>query len=202
MNKVYKIDKGMIKGILDLCNSKRLFEVNENVMMELGYIGIEKEDNIFALKSDIRDFLLCKIAKFGILYSEKYFIDNDEIKMFNFLKSEYGFDIDCIAENKFINVEVLGLAFSILHEVFHMVQYIEMMNDDRDIGELQNTTEHLYEEVMRLEEIGIDATEKYRRIPQERFADTNAIIFIYKHLEELIDIVLNNTTCEEMVEGI
>lgn len=112
--------------------------------------------------------------------------------MFKALKKLHNFDIYEMANDYGVDVEVLGIMFSFLHEIFHMKQYLDMIHKDESLNELTKKTKHLYEEVDRLERNGQDGSLLYRSIPQERFADLGAIIFLVDHIGELIDIVRYN----------
>lgn len=189
--KKYQLNKGVIKGILDLCGDEGVFRKDFKGSLQIGFTELYGS-NIFSIHSDIASYLFFTKAEFNICYAENYFIDESEEKMFKALKGLHDFDIYEMANDYGVDVEVLGIMFSFLHEIFHMKQYLDMVHEGKSLNELSERTKPLYDEVDRLERNGQDGSLLYRSIPQERFADLGAIIFLVDHIGELIDIVKNN----------
>ena len=189
--KKYQLNKGVIKGILDLCDDEGVFKKDFLGNLQIGFTELYG-DNIFSIHSDISRYSFFTLAEFDICYAENYFIDESEEKMFKVLKELHDFDIYEMANDYGVDVEVLGIMFSFLHEIFHMKQYLDMVHEGKSLNDLTERTKHLYDEVDKLERNGQDGSLLYRSIPQERFADLGAIIFLVDHIGELIDIVKNN----------
>ena len=189
--KKYQLNRGVIKGILDLCDDEGVFKKDFQGSLQIGFTELYG-DNIFSIHSDIVSYLFFTKAKFDICYAENYFIDESEEKMFKALKELHDFDIYEMANDYGVDVEVLGIMFSFLHEIFHAYEYLTMVHEGKSLNELTERTKHLYDEVDRLEKNGQDVSLLYRSIPQERFADLGAIIFLVDHIGELIDIVQSN----------
>lgn len=197
--KKYQLNRGVIEGILDLCNDEGVFKKDFQGSLHIGFTELYG-DNIFSIHSDIISYLFFTQAEFDICYAENYFIDESEEKMFKVLKELHDFDIYEMANDYGVDVEVLGIMFSFLHEIFHMKQYLDMVHDGKSLNELTERTKHLYDEVDRLEKNGQDGSLIYRVIPQERFADLGAITFLVDHIGELIDIVRYNVKVVELEE--
>ena len=189
--KKYQLNRGVIKGILDLCDDEGVFKKDFLGNLQIGFTELYG-DNIFSIHSDISRYSFFTLAEFDICYAENYFIDESEEKMFKALKGLHDFDIYEMANDYGVDVEVLGIMFSFLHEIFHMKQYLDMVHEGKSLNDLTERTKHLYDEVDKLERNGQDGSLLYRSIPQERFADLGAIIFLVDHIGELIDIVQNN----------
>ena len=189
--KKYQLNRGVIKGILDLCDDEGVFKKDFLGNLQIGFTELYG-DNIFSIHSDISRYSFFTQAEFDICYAENYFIDESEEKMFKALKGLHDFDIYEMANDYGVDVEVLGIMFSFLHEIFHMKQYLDMIHEGKSLNELSERTKPLYDEVDKLERNGQDGSLLYRSIPQERFADLGAIIFLVDHIGELIDIVQNN----------
>ena len=189
--KKYQLNRGVVKGILDLCDDEGVFKKDFQGSLQIGFTELYG-DNIFSIHSDILRYSFFTQAEFDICYAENYFIDESEEKMFKALKELHDFDIYEMANDYGVDVEVLGIMFSFLHEIFHMKQYLDMIHDGKSLNELSERTKPLYDEVDRLERNGMDGSKMYRVIPQERFADLGAIIFLVDHIDELIDIVRYN----------
>ena len=189
--KKYQLNRGVIKGILDLCDDEGVFRKDFLGSLQIGFTELYG-DNIFSIHSDITTYIIFTQAEFNICYAENYFIDESEEKMFKALKELHDFDIYKMANDYGVDVEVLGIMFSFLHEIFHMKQYLDMVHEGKSLNDLTERTKHLYDEVDRLEKNGQDVSLLYRSIPQERFADLGAIIFLVDHIGELIDIVQSN----------
>ena len=189
--KKYQLNRGVIKGILDLCDDEGVFKKDFQGSLQIGFTELYG-NNIFSIHSDIIQYTFFTQAEFDICYAENYFIDESEEKMFKALKGLHDFDIYEMANDYGVDVEVLGIMFSFLHEIFHMKQYLDMIHKDESLNELTKKTKHLYDEVDRLEKNGQDGSLLYRSIPQERFADLGAIIFMVNNIHKLIDIVQSN----------
>lgn len=189
--KKYQLNRGVVEGILDLCDDEGIFRKDFLGSLQIGFTELYG-DNIFSIHSDITSHLFFTLAEFDICYAENYFIDESEEKMFKALKELHDFDIYEMANDYGVDVEVLGIMFSFLHEIFHMKQYLDMIHKDESLNELTERTKHLYDEVDRLEKNGQDGSLIYRVIPQERFADLGAITFMVNNIHKLIDIVQNN----------
>ena len=189
--KKYQLNRGVVEGILDLCDDEGIFRKDFSGSLQIGFTELYG-DNIFSIHSDISRYSFFTKAEFDICYAENYFIDESEEKMFKALKGLHDFDIYEMANDYGVDVEVLGIMFSFLHEIFHMKQYLDMVHEGKSLNDLTERTKHLYEEVDRLERNGQDGSLLYRSIPQERFADLGAIIFLVDHIGELIDIVRYN----------
>lgn len=189
--KKYQLNREVVKSILDLCGDEGVFRKDFKGSLQIGFTELYGS-NIFSIHSDIVSYLFFTKAEFNICYAENYFIDESEEKMFKVLKELHDFDIYEMANDYGVDVEVLGIMFSFLHEIFHMKQYLDMVHEGKSLNELSERTKHLYDEVDKLERNGQDGSLLYRSIPQERFADLGAIIFLVDHIGELIDIVKNN----------
>lgn len=189
--KKYQLNRGVVEGILDLCDDEGIFRKDFLGNLQIGFTELYG-DNIFSIHSDISRYSFFTQAEFDICYAENYFIDESEEKMFKALKGLHDFDIYKMANDYGVDVEVLGIMFSFLHEIFHMKQYLDMIHKDESLNELTERTKHLYDEVDRLEKNGQDGSLIYRVIPQERFADLGAITFMVNNIHKLIDIVQNN----------
>ena len=189
--KKYQLNKGVIEGILGLCGDEGVFRKDFPGSLQIGFTELYG-DNIFSIHSDISRYSFFTQAEFDICYAENYFIDESEEKMFKALKGLHDFDIYEMANDYGVDVEVLGIMFSFLHEIFHMKQYLDMVHEGKSLNDLTERTKHLYDEVDKLERNGQDGSLLYRSIPQERFADLGAIIFLVDHIGELIDIVQSN----------
>ena len=189
--KKYQLNRGVIKGILDLCDDEGIFKKDFKGSLQIGFTELYG-NNIFSIHSDIVSYLFFTKAKFDICYAENYFIDESEEKMFKALKELHDFDIYEMANDYGVDVEVLGIMFSFLHEIFHMKQYLDMVHEGKSLNDLTERTKHLYDEVDKLERNGQDGSLLYRSIPQERFADIFALTFMVNNIHELIDIVQNN----------
>ena len=189
--KKYQLNKGVIEGILGLCGDEGVFRKDFPGSLQIGFTELYG-DNIFSIHSDIVSYLFFTKAKFDICYAENYFIDESEEKMFKALKGLHDFDIYEMANDYGVDVEVLGIMFSFLHEIGHAYEYLTMVHENKSLNDLTEQTKPLYEEVNRLEKKGMDGSVLYRSIPQERFADLGAIIFLVDHIGELIDIVRYN----------
>ena len=189
--KKYQLNRGVIKGILDLCDDEGVFKKDFLGNLQIGFTELYG-DNIFSIHSDISRYSFFTLAEFDICYAENYFIDESEEKMFKALKGLHDFDIYEMANDYGVDVEVLGIMFSFLHEIFHMKQYLDMIHKDESLNELTERTKHLYDEVDRLEKKGMDGSVLYRTIPQERHADIFALTFMVNNIHKLIDIVQSN----------
>ena len=189
--KKYQLNRGVIEGILDLCNDEGVFKKDFQGSLQIGFTELYG-NNIFSIHSDIVSHLFFTLAEFDICYAENYFIDESEEKMFKALKGLHDFDIYEMANDYGVDVEVLGIMFSFLHEIGHAFEYLTMVHEGKSLNELSERTKHLYEEVDRLERNGQDGSLIYRSIPQERFADIFALTFMVNNIHELIDIVQNN----------
>lgn len=189
--KKYQLNRGVVKGILDLCDDEGVFKKDFLGNLQIGFTELYG-DNIFSIHSDISRYSFFTQAEFDICYAENYFIDESEEKMFKALKGLHDFDIYKMANDYGVDVEVLGIMFSFLHEIFHMKQYLDMVHEGKSLNDLTERTKHLYDEVDRLEKNGQDGSLIYRVIPQERFADLGAITFMVNNIHKLIDIVQNN----------
>ena len=189
--KKYQLNRGVVEGILDLCYDEGVFKKDFQGSLQIGFTELYG-DNIFTIHSDIVSYLFFTKAKFDICYAENYFIDESEEKMFKALKKLHDFDIYEMANDYGVDVEVLGIMFSFLHEIFHMKQYLDMVHEGKSLNDLTERTKHLYDEVDKLERNGQDGSLLYRSIPQERFADLGAIIFMVNNIHKLIDIVQSN----------
>lgn len=189
--KKYQLNKGVIKGILDLCDDEGVFKKDFQGSLQIGFTELYG-DNIFSIHSDIVSYLFFTKAEFDICYAENYFIDESEEKMFKALKELHDFDIYEMANDYRVDVEVLGIMFSFLHEIGHAFEYLTMVHEGKSLNELSERTKHLYEEVDRLERKGMDGSVLYRSISQERHADIFALTFMVNNIHELIDIVQNN----------
>ena len=197
--KKYQLNRGVIEGILGLCGDEGVFRKDFPGSLQIGLTELYG-DNIFSIHSDIVQYTFFTQAEFNICYAENYFIDESEEKMFKALKGLHDFDIYEMANDYGVDVEVLGIMFSFLHEIFHMKQYLDMVHEGKSLNDLTERTKHLYDEVDRLEKNGQDGSLIYRVIPQERFADLGAIIFLVDHIGELIDIVRYNVKVVELEE--
>ena len=189
--KKYQLNKGVIEGILGLCGDEGVFRKDFPGSLQIGFTELYG-DNIFSIHSDIVSYLFFTKAKFDICYAENYFIDESEEKMFKALKGLHDFDMYEMANDYGVDVEVLGIMFSFLHEIGHMKQYLDMIHKDESLNELTERTKHLYDEVDKLEKKGMDGTILYRTIPQERHADIFALTFMVNNIHKLIDIVQSN----------
>ena len=189
--KKYQLNKGVIEGILGLCGDEGVFRKDFPGSLQIGFTELYG-DNIFSIHSDIVSYLFFTKAKFDICYAENYFIDESEEKMFKALKGLHDFDIYEMANDYGVDVEVLGIMFSFLHEIFHMKQYLDMVHEGKSLNDLTERTKHLYDEVDKLERKGMDGSMLYRSIPQERHADIFALTFMVNNIHKLIDIVLSN----------
>ena len=189
--KKYQLNRGVIKGILDLCDDEGVFKKDFLGNLQIGFTELYG-DNIFSIHSDISSYSFFTLAEFDICYAENYFIDESEEKMFKALKGLHDFDIYEMANDYGVDVEVLGIMFSFLHEIFHMKQYLDMVHEGESLNDLTERTKHLYEEVDRLERKGMDGSVLYRTITQERHADIFALTFMVNNIHELIDIVQSN----------
>ena len=189
--KKYQLNRGVVKGILDLCDDEGIFRKDFKGSLQIGFTELYG-NNIFSIHSDITQYTFFTQAEFNICYAENYFIDESEEKMFKALKGLHDFNIYEMANDYGVDVEVLGIMFSFLHEIFHMKQYLDMVHEGKSLNDLTERTKHLYDEVDKLERNGQDGSLLYRSIPQERFADLGAIIFLVDHIGELIDIVQSN----------
>ena len=197
--KKYQLNKGVIEGILGLCGDEGVFRKDFPGSLQIGFTELYG-NNIFSIHSDIIQYTFFTQAEFNICYAENYFIDESEEKMFKALKELHDFDMYEMANDYGVDVEVLGIMFSFLHEIFHIKQYLDMVHEGKSLNDLTERTKHLYDEVDRLERNGMDGSKMYRVIPQERFADLGAIIFLVDHIGELIDIVQNNVEVVELEE--
>ena len=189
--KKYQLNKGVIEGILGLCGDEGVFRKDFPGSLQIGFTELYG-DNIFSIHSDIVSYLFFTKAKFDICYAENYFIDESEEKMFKALKGLHDFDIYEMANDYGVDVEVLGIMFSFLHEIFHMKQYLDMVHEGKSLNDLTERTKHLYDEVDRLEKKGMDGSVLYRSISQERHADIFALTFMVNNIHKLIDIVQSN----------
>ena len=189
--KKYQLNKGVIEGILGLCGDEGVFRKDFPGSLQIGFTELYG-DNIFSIHSDIVSYLFFTKAKFDICYAENYFIDESEEKMFKALKGLHDFDIYEMANDYGVDVEVLGIMFSFLHEIFHMKQYLDMVHEGKSLNDLTERTKHLYDEVDKLEKKGMDGSVLYRTIPQERHADIFALTFMVNNIHKLIDIVQSN----------
>ena len=189
--KKYQLNKGVIEGILGLCGDEGVFRKDFPGSLQIGFTELYG-DNIFSIHSDIVSYLFFTKAKFDICYAENYFIDESEEKMFKALKGLHDFDIYEMANDYGVDVEVLGIMFSFLHEIFHMKQYLDMVHEGKSLNDLTEQTKPLYDEVDKLEKKGMDGTILYRTIPQERHADIFALTFMVNNIHKLIDIVQSN----------
>ena len=189
--KKYQLNKGVIKGILDLCDDEGVFKKDFLGNLQIGFTELYG-DNIFSIHSDISRYSFFTQAEFDICYAENYFIDESEEKMFKALKGLHDFDIYEMANDYGVDVEVLGIMFSFLHEIFHMKQYLDMVHEGKSLNELSERTKPLYDEVDKLEKKGMDGSVLYRTITQERHADIFALTFMVNNIHELIDIVQSN----------
>ena len=189
--KKYQLNKGVIEGILGLCGDEGVFRKDFPGSLQIGFTELYG-DNIFSIHSDITSYSFFTQVEFDICYAENYFIDESEEKMFKALKGLHDFDIYEMANDYGVDVEVLGIMFSFLHEIGHAFEYLTMVHEGKSLNELSERTKPLYDEVDKLERNGQDGSLLYRSIPQERFADLGAIIFLVDHIGELIDIVKNN----------
>ena len=189
--KKYQLNKGVIEGILGLCGDEGVFRKDFPGSLQIGFTELYG-DNIFSIHSDIVSYLFFTKAKFDICYAENYFIDESEEKMFKALKELHDFDIYKMANDYGVDVEILGIMFSFLHEIFHMKQYLDMIHKDESLNELTERTKPLYDEVDKLEKKGMDGSVLYRTITQERHADIFAITFMVNNIYKLIDIVQSN----------
>ena len=189
--KKYQLNKGVIEGILGLCGDEGVFRKDFSGSLQIGFTELYG-DNIFSIHSDIVSYLFFTKAKFDICYAENYFIDESEEKMFKALKGLHDFDIYEMANDYGVDVEVLGIMFSFLHEIFHMKQYLDMVHEGKSLNDLTERTKYLYDEVDRLEKKGMDGSVLYRTIPQERNADIFALTFMVNNIHKLIDIVQSN----------
>ena len=189
--KKYQLNKGVIEGILGLCGDEGVFRKDFPGSLQIGFTELYG-DNIFSIHSDIVSYLFFTKAKFDICYAENYFIDESEEKMFKALKGLHDFDIYEMANDYGVDVEVLGIMFSFLHEIFHMKQYLDMVHEGKSLNDLTERTKPLYDEVDKLEKKGMDGSVLYRTITQERNADIFALTFMVNNIHELIDIVQSN----------
>ena len=189
--KKYQLNKGVIEGILGLCGDEGVFRKDFPGSLQIGFTELYG-DNIFSIHSDIVSYLFFTKAKFDICYAENYFIDESEEKMFKALKGLHDFDIYEMANDYGVDVEVLGIMFSFLHEIGHAFEYLTMVHEGKSLNELSERTKHLYEEVNRLEKKGMDGSVLYRTITQERHADIFALTFMVNNIHKLIDIVQSN----------
>ena len=189
--KKYQLNKGVIEGILGLCNDEGVFKKDFQGSLHIGFTELYG-DNILSIHSDIISYLFFTQAEFDICYAENYFIDESEEKMFKALKKLHNFDMYEMANDYGVDVEVLGIMFSFLHEIGHAYEYLTMVHDGKSLNELSEQTKPLYEEVNRLEKKGMDGSVLYRTIPQERHADIFALTFMVNNIHKLIDIVQSN----------
>ena len=197
--KKYQLNKGIIKGILDLCDDEGIFKKDFQGILQIRITELYG-DNIFLLHSNIIGDLFFTQAEFDIRYAENYFIEESEEKMFKALNKLHRFNIYELADNFGVDVEYLGIAFGFLHEIGHMYKYIRMINKGKDIEDLDRRTKYLYQRVDEMMQRGLDGSELYRTISQEREADLFAITFMVDHTEELIKIVQNNVEVVELEE--
>lgn len=197
--KKYQLSKEILKSILRLCDSKGIFnkEFKGNLQIKVTELY---GDNIFLVKSDIINLFFSTNVEFNICYAENYFIEESEEKMFKALNKLHRFNIYELADNFGVDVEYLGIAFGFLHEIGHMYKYIRMINKGKDIEDLDRRTKYLYQRVDEMMKRGLDGSELYRTISQEREADLFAITFMVDHIYELIDIVQNNVEVVELEE--
>ena len=198
--KKYQLSKKILKSILSLCDSKGIFnkEFKGNLQIKVTELY---GDNIFLVKSNIINLFSSTNAEFNICYAENYFIEESEEKMFKALnKLHRHFNIYELADDFGVDVEIFGIAFSFLHEIGHIYKYIRIINKGKSIEELDRRTKHLYERVDEMMRRGLDGSELYRTISQEREADLFAITFMVDHIYELIDIVQNNVEVVELEE--
>ena len=189
--KKYQLNRGGIKGILDLCGDEGVFRKDFPGSLQIGFTELYG-DNIFSIHSDIVSYTYFTQAEFNICYAENYFIDESEEKMFKALKKLHDFDMYEMANDYGVDVEVLGIMFSFLHEIGHAYEYLTMIHDGKSLNELSERTKPLYEEVNRLEKKGMDGSVLYRSISQERHADIFALTFMVNNIHKLIDIVQSN----------
>lgn len=189
--KKYQLNIGVIKGILDLCDDEGVFKKDFLGNLQIGFTELYG-DNIFSIHSDISRYSFFTQAEFDICYAENYFIDESEEKMFKALKGLHDFDIYEMANDYGVDVEVLGIMFSFLHEIGHAYEYLTMIHDGKSLNELSERTKPLYDEVDKLEKKGMDGSVLYRSISQERNADIFALTFMVNNIHELIDIVQSN----------
>ena len=198
--KKYQLNRGVIKGILDLCDDEGVFKKDFPGSLQIGFTELYG-NNIFSIHSDIISYLFFTQVEFKIFYAENYFIEDSEEKMFKALKKLHDFDIYEMANDYGVDVEVLGIIFSFLHEIGHAFEYLTMIHEDKSLNELSERTKHLYDEVDKLERKGMDGSMLYRSIPQERHADIFALTFMVNNIHELIDIVQNNVEVAGLEEA-
>ena len=189
--KKYQLNRGIVKGILDLCDDEGVFKKDFQGSLQIGFTELYG-NNIFSIHSDIIQYTFFTKAEFDICYAENYFIDESEEKMFKALKGLHDFDIYEMANDYGVDVEVLGIMFSFLHEIGHAYEYLTMVHDGKSLNELSEQTKPLYDEVDKLEKKGMDGSVLYRTITQERHADIFALTFMVNNIHKLIDIVQNN----------
>ena len=189
--KKYQLNRGVVKGILDLCDDEGIFRKDFKGSLQIGFTELYG-NNIFSIHSDIISYLFFTQVEFKIFYAENYFIEDSEEKMFKALKKLHDFDIYEMANDYGVDVEVLGIIFSFLHEIGHAYEYLTMVHEGKSLNDLTERTKHLYDEVDKLEKKGMDGSVLYRSIPQERHADIFALTFMVNNIHELIDIVQNN----------
>ena len=189
--KKYQLNKGVIEGILGLCGDEGVFRKDFPGSLQIGFTELYG-DNIFSIHSDIVSYLFFTKAKFDICYAENYFIDESEEKMFKALKKLHDFDMYEMANDYGVDVEVLGIMFSFLHEIGHAFEYLTMVHENKSLNDLTEQTKPLYDEVDKLEKKGMDGSVLYRTITQERNADIFALTFMVNNIHELIDIVQDN----------
>ena len=189
--KKYQLNRGVVEGILDLCDDEGIFRKDFLGSLQIGFTELYG-NNIFSIHSDIVTHTCFTLAEFDICYAENYFIDESEEKMFKALKGLHDFDMYEMANDYGVDVEVLGIMFSFLHEIGHAYEYLTMVHENKSLNELSERTKHLYDEVDRLEKKGMDGSVLYRTIPQERNADIFALTFMVNNIHKLIDIVQSN----------
>ena len=198
--KKYQLNRGVIKGILDLCDDEDVFKKDFQGSLQIGFTELYG-NNIFSIHSDIISYLFFTQVEFKIFYAENYFIEDSEEKMFKALKKLHDFDIYEMANDYGVDVEVLGIIFSFLHEIGHAYEYLTMVHEGKSLNDLTERTKHLYDEVDKLERKGMDGSMLYRSIPQERHADIFALTFMVNNIHKLIDIVQNNVEVVELEEA-
>ena len=170
---IYEIEYCKINNIYKLLDSMGYFK-SDNYDIKFTFENTFK----FGIKIKRPDYTHREmVVKYPSKNTNKEFYD----MLYEYLKTEFEFDLVLYAFNN--NIPVIGsyTLFSILHEFGHAIEYINRINNGGDYLDRQEMMElSKYWEVSKIE----DKKERfyaYRKIDKEEIADKNAIMIMKKY---------------------
>ena len=171
-----------VEIVSDLWN---FFKEKTNLDKDLTIDVFQSEDEHYGIEYFLNE---CGNYEFEclILPYYCYLYDEDEMDIRNILKAKYNFDM--FTYIKGLTYGINDIVFSLFHEFGHLHQYFTTMPEE--FHKLTYEYQYGLAELGKLKEKGFEQIQyQYRNLPQEKYADTIAILLIRKYEKELYELL-------------